>query len=174
MAATLHRLTIGAPIPLLWKAALIGGVTVLAGLAWLPADVLTRTSLGGHTEHLIAYLGTATMMGLATRTTRRLVVLSLILIGYAALLEVGQLHAIGRQASFEDFAFSSGGILIGAMLAWSARACWARTAPLLIDFRGTYSDPGRNTLRPAMIVTSRLRRPRGSRLWVEHAGEKNC
>jgi hypothetical protein len=164
MAATLHRLTIGMQIPLLLKAALIGGVIALAALAWLPVDVLTRTSLGGHTEHLIAYLGAATMMGLVTRTTRRLVVLSLILIGYAALLEVGQLQAIGRQASFEDFAFSSGGALIGAMLAWSARACWARMTPLLIDLRGTYSDPHRNTPRPAMIVTSRLRRPRGSRL----------
>jgi hypothetical protein len=34
---------------------------------------------------------------------------------------------IGRQASFQDFAFSSGGVLIGAALVWIMRACWVRT-----------------------------------------------
>src|SRR3954468_8108042 len=71
--ATLHRLPIETPIPMLWKAAFIGCAIVLAALAWLPANAMTRTSLGGHAEHLIAYLGAATMTGFATRTTLRLV-----------------------------------------------------------------------------------------------------
>ena len=122
--ATLHRLPIETPIPMLWKAAFIGCVIVLAPLAWLPANAITRTSLGGHAEHLIAYFGAATVMGLAPRTTRRLVVQCLLLIGYAAILEAGQLYAIGRQASFQDFVFSSGGVLIGAALVWITRICW--------------------------------------------------
>jgi carbon starvation protein CstA len=84
------------PIPLLWKAAFIGCVITIAVLAWLPVNAMTRTSLGGHAEHLIAYLGTATVMGFATRTTRRLVLQCLLLIGYAAILEAGQSYAIGR------------------------------------------------------------------------------
>ena len=124
--ATLHRQPAETPIPMLWKAAFIGFVIVLAVLAWLPADAMTRTSLGGHVEHLIAYLGAATVTGFAARTTRRLVVQCLFLIGYAAILEAGQLYAAGRQASLQDLAFSSSGVLIGTMLVWIACTCWAR------------------------------------------------
>jgi VanZ family protein len=104
--------------------AFIGCAIVLAALAWLPANAITRTSLGGHAEHLIAYFGAATVMGLAARTTRRPVVQCLLLIGYAAILEAGQLYATGRQASLQDFAFSSSGVLIGTMLVRIARTCW--------------------------------------------------
>jgi VanZ family protein len=124
--ATLHRLPIEMPIPTLWKAASIGCVIALAALAWLPANAMTRTPLGGHAEHLIAYVGAATVMGFGTQTTRRLVAQCLLLIGYAAILEAGQLYAIGRQASLQDFAFSSSGVLIGTMLVWIARTCWVR------------------------------------------------
>jgi hypothetical protein len=67
---------------MLWKAAFIGCVIALGALAWLPANAMMRTTLGGHAEHLIAYLGTATVMGFATRTTRWLVAQCLLLIGY--------------------------------------------------------------------------------------------
>jgi VanZ family protein len=132
--ATLNRLPIETPIPMLWKAAFIGCAIVFAALAWLPANAMTRTSLGGHAEHLIAYLGAATMMGFATRTTPRLVVQCLLLIGYAAILEAGQFYAVGRQASLQDFAFSSSGVLIGAMLVWIARTCWVRVRILKLNF----------------------------------------
>ena len=125
--ATLRRASIETPIPLLWKAVFIGCVFALATLAWLPANAMTRTTLGGHAEHLIAYLSTAMVMGLANRTTPWLIAQSLLLIGYAAILEAGQLYAIGRQASFQDFAFSSGGVLIGGALVWITRVCWERT-----------------------------------------------
>ena len=125
--ATLRRASIETPILLRWKAVFIGCVIALATLAWLPANAMTRTTLGGHAEHLIAYLSTAMVMGLANRTTPWLIAQSLLLIGYAAILEAGQLYAIGRQASFQDFAFSSGGVLIGAALVWIARVCWVRT-----------------------------------------------
>jgi hypothetical protein len=38
--------------------AFIGCIIALATLAWLPANDMTRTTLGGHVEHFIAYLGT--------------------------------------------------------------------------------------------------------------------
>ena len=66
-------------------------------------------------------------MGLATRTTKWLAAQCLLLIGYAAILEAGQLYAIERQASIQDFAFSSSGVLIGAVVVWIVRICWART-----------------------------------------------
>ena len=100
--ATLRRASIETPILLRWKAVFIGCVIALATLAWLPANAMTRTTLGGHAEHLIAYLSTAMVMGLANRTTPWLIAQSILLIGYAAILEAGQLYAIGRQASFQD------------------------------------------------------------------------
>jgi hypothetical protein len=51
-----------------------------------------------------------------------------------AILEAGQLYAIGRQASFQDFAFSFSGVLIGATLVWIARTCWVRARILKPTF----------------------------------------
>jgi hypothetical protein len=93
-------------------------ITVLAVLAWLPANAMTRTSLGGHAEHLIAYLATTLVMGLAFPGRPRLAVQGILLIGYAAILEVGQLQAVGRHASFDDFAFSAAGVAIGGLCLW--------------------------------------------------------
>ena len=106
---------------LLSRIALVTCITVLAMLAWLPANAMTRTSLGGHAEHLIAYLATTIAMGLAFPSRPRLAVQSVLLIGYAAILEVGQLHAPGRHASFDDFAFSATGVAIGGLCLWIAR-----------------------------------------------------
>jgi O-antigen ligase len=60
------------PIRRLAQAGLIGCVAALALLAWTPAQAMTRTNLGGHAEHFLAYLGTTMVMGLASRTTPRL------------------------------------------------------------------------------------------------------
>ncbi len=84
-------------------AALISCIIALATLAWLPAKVMTRTTLGGHAEHLIAYLGTAILMGLTFQKSPRLAVQCVLLIMYAAILEAGQLYSPGRHASFQDF-----------------------------------------------------------------------
>jgi VanZ family protein len=97
-------------------------ITVLTMLAWLPAHAMTRTSLGGHAEHLLAYLATTIVMGLALPGRPRLAVQGVLLIGYAAILEVGQLHTAGRHASFDDFAFSAAGVSIGGLITWIVRA----------------------------------------------------
>lgn len=109
------------------RAASIVCVIALAVLAWAPAQAMTRTPLGGHAEHLLAYLGTALVLGLTSRRTPVLATQCLLLTSYAAVLECGQAYAPGRQASFNDFAFSAGGVLLGAALAWVARRCWPRS-----------------------------------------------
>lgn len=104
------------------RIAFVGCTIVLATLAWLPAHAMMRTTLGGHAEHLIAYLTTMVVMGLAFPGSPRLAVQGFLLIGYAAILEVGQLLVAGRHASFDDFAFSATGVAIGGLCLWIARA----------------------------------------------------
>jgi len=125
---TVHRLLTGTPLAPLARTALIGCLIALAILAWAPAQAMTRTPLGGHAEHLIAYLGTAMVMGLMSRTAPRLAAQCLVLMGYAAILEAGQLYAPGRHASFQDFGASASGVLLGGALVWIPRTCWTRSA----------------------------------------------
>jgi VanZ family protein len=123
---TLHRLLTGTPLASLGKAALIGCAVTLAVLAWAPAQAMTRTPLGGHAEHLIAYVGTALVFGLTSRTTSQLAAQCLLLMGYAAVLESGQLYAPGREACLNDFGFSASGVILGGVAVWVARRCWTR------------------------------------------------
>jgi VanZ family protein len=97
------------------RAAFIGCVITLAILAWMPAKAITRTILGGHVEHFIAYLGTAVLMGLANRKRPLLAVQCILLIMYAAFLEAGQVYSPDRHPSFEDLAFSSAGVVVGGL-----------------------------------------------------------
>lgn len=124
----MHRLLIE-KLSILRRVAFLGCITALATLAWLPASTLTRTALGGQVEHVIAYLGTTIVMGMAYPAHPRLAAHSALLIGYAAILEVGQLGASGRHASFDDFAFSAAGVAMGSLCLWIARA-WPRVRPV--------------------------------------------
>jgi len=83
---------------------------------------MRRTALGGHAEHVIAYLGTAILMGLAFPRGPRLTVQCVLLIIYASALEAGQRYSPGRHASFEDLAFSAAGIVMGGLLVGMARS----------------------------------------------------
>lgn len=118
----MYRLLIDKRLSILQRVAFLGCIIALATLAWLPANTMVRTTMGGQVEHLIAYLGTTIVMGLAFPTNPRLAAQSVLLIGYAGILEAGQLHAAGRHASFEDFAFSAVGVAIGGLCLWIARA----------------------------------------------------
>jgi VanZ family protein len=117
----MHRLLTAKRLFILRRVAFLGCIMALATLAWLPANTMARTALGGQVEHLIAYLGTTIVMGMAYPTHPRLAAHSALLIGYAAILEVGQLGAAGRHASFDDFAFSAAGVAIGGLCLWIAR-----------------------------------------------------
>src|SRR3954468_12866512 len=97
----------------LLRAAALGCIVVLATLAWLPAGAMTRTTLGGHAEHFVAYMGTALLMGLSFRKSPPLGLQCGLLIIYAAFLEAGQLYSPGRHASLDDLAFSSAGAVMG-------------------------------------------------------------
>lgn len=121
MAKCLEKFT-EMPRSLVFRAAFIGCTIALATLAWLPAQAMTRTSLGGHAEHFIAYLGTAIMAGLAFQKSPRPAVQCVLLILYAAILEAGQLYSPGRHASFRDLAFSSAGVVVGCLLVRMARS----------------------------------------------------
>jgi VanZ family protein len=103
------------------RVASIGCIIALVPLAWLPATIVKRTILGGHAEHFIAYLGTSILMGLAFQKGPWLTVQCVLLIMYAAALEVGQLYFPGRHASFQDFAFSAAGVVIGGLFLSMAR-----------------------------------------------------
>jgi VanZ family protein len=110
------------PFRVFLRAAFFGCIIALATLAWLPEKLMTRTGLGGHAEHFIAYLGTTIIMGLTFRESPRLAVQCVLLIMYAAILEGGQLYSPGRHASFQDLAFSSAGVVIGGLVMWMARS----------------------------------------------------
>jgi VanZ family protein len=105
-------------LPILLRATTLCCIIVLAALALLPSGVMTRTTLGGHAEHFVAYMGTALMMGFAFRKSPPLGVQWGLLIMYAALLEAGQLYSPGRHASFHDLAFSSAGVVMGGLFVW--------------------------------------------------------
>ena len=83
---------------------------------------MTRTMLGPHAEHFIAYLGTTIVMGLAFQKRPRPDIQCLLLILYAAVLEAGQIYSPGRHASINDFMFSATGVVIGGLLLWIARS----------------------------------------------------
>jgi VanZ family protein len=102
------------------RVAFIGCLIALPILAWLPTKAMTRTFLGGHAEHFIAYLGTAVLMGLAYRRPR-LAVQCTLLIVYAAFLEAGQVYSPDRHPSFQDLAFSSAGVVVGGLFLRMAR-----------------------------------------------------
>ena len=103
------------PMLVFLRVAAIGCIVALAILALLPAPIVTRTGLGGHAEHLIAYLGTAIVIGLAFQESPRLIVQCTMLIVYAVALEAGQFYSPGRHASLQDLAFSAAGVLIGGL-----------------------------------------------------------
>ena len=101
-------------------------IVLLGVLSWLPASLEERTGLPGPIEHLFAYFCTAVVLMLAYPRSSRLK-----LIGYAALLEAGQLYVPGRTAQTFDWAASA----LGAMLGMVAITCFSRSprAPAIAD-----------------------------------------
>ena len=111
----MHRLLFAKTCSVGFSVAFIACIAALAALAWLPAGAVTRTALGGHAEHFIAWLGTTIVMGLTCQGRPRLAARAVLLVVYAAVLEAGQLQASGRHASLHDFAFSAAGVATGVL-----------------------------------------------------------
>lgn len=124
-------------LPTLLRMGAWGCIILLAVLSLLPGKQFVRTDLaklgyGPQIEHFAAYFGAAILIGLAyqTRLTRPAVVL--VLIPYAALLEIAQLYSPGRTASVLDFAASAAGVVAGALLipmAWRVVAAILSGSP---------------------------------------------
>ena len=95
-------------------------LAVVAVLSLIPGQLQQRTSLPPSIEHLVAYLGTALLLGLAWPRPRRLsFFFAVFLVAYAALLEILQNLIVGRTANLSGALVSSTGALIG--LAAAAR-----------------------------------------------------
>src|SRR5262249_58177469 len=94
----------------------------LPSVCWLGGRYMTRTVLGPHAEHFIAYLGTTIVMGLAFQKRPRPDIQCLLLILYAAVLEAGQIYSPGRHASIYDFMFSAARVGNRAFLFLGARS----------------------------------------------------
>lgn len=85
---------------------------VLVWLSWIPKDWEMRTGAAGQLEHLVAYAGTAGLLGLGfSRGPAWRLALALGLL--AGILEAGQIWVPGRTAQVIDFAASAGGALLG-------------------------------------------------------------
>ena len=96
-------------------------VALLAVLSLLPAEEMVRTGIGGRIEHVLAYAGTALLLGLARRGSGRL---AACLAAYAATLELLQHFSPGRSPALSDWMASSAGVLAGVGAAYAAAALW--------------------------------------------------
>lgn len=115
------RLVIRTSLPTLLRIAAWGCIVILAILSLLPANDLWRTNLarlgyGTQMEHVMAYCGATICIGLAWRPRLGRLLVVAMLIAYAGILEVAQLHAAARNASLVDFAASATGVILGAAL----------------------------------------------------------
>ncbi|MGE3148979.1 MAG: VanZ family protein [Pseudorhodoplanes sp.] len=92
-------------------------VVLIAVLSLTPREHLVRTPLGGHVEHIVAYMGFAFLCLATVTATRSRVVIFGLLVAYAGLLEYLQIFVPGRHSGLNDFAASATGILFGALIA---------------------------------------------------------
>ena len=99
-----------------YRLACIGILIALVVLSLLPANGMHRTELGGHAEHLLAYLGTALVLGIGAGPGTRLPLL-LTLIVYGGLLESLQMFSPGRTPQVGDFLYSAAGVVVGMFVA---------------------------------------------------------
>lgn len=90
---------------------------VLMLLSWTPGAHMRRTALPGVAEHFIAYLITALAAAVAFRRVVSFKSLAVLLIAYAAVLEVGQSLVPLRHPAWRDFLMGSLGSLAGIGLA---------------------------------------------------------
>lgn len=91
-------------------------IVVVGALSLVPADQVTRTTLGGHAEHVLAYAMTA-FIAAAAYSERKPTRIGAALIAYAGVLEFLQIFSPGRNARFEDFMFSGAGVILGVAAA---------------------------------------------------------
>jgi VanZ family protein len=95
----------------------IGWICVVAivVLSLVPGNERPYTGPTVQFDHVIAYCGTAGLLGLGYPTTKVRFEIVAMLALLAAVLEVAQLWVPGRHSQFIDFAMSSGGACLGML-----------------------------------------------------------
>ena len=117
------------PMTILLRVAAAACFVTLGALSLLPAIAMTRTDFGGLSEHVVAYLGTTLVTGMAFRVRPTLGAQCAFLILYAAVLELLQHFAPGRTPAAADFVAGAAGVALGSACLWIARdrvARWLR------------------------------------------------
>jgi VanZ family protein len=98
-------------------------------LCLLPGDEMVRTGMSGRIEHFGFYAGAAAVVGAAYLQRLAPAALAGALVAYAGVLEIGQIWVPGRHSSVWDWLASSGGILLGILLAASVARHLAKARP---------------------------------------------
>jgi hypothetical protein len=90
-------------------------MVALVVLSLVPGVERPQTGLPGQIEHLIAYCGTAAVLGLGYPTAKARFGLVAMLALLAVVLEMTQQWIPGRYSQFIDFAASSAGACLGLL-----------------------------------------------------------
>ncbi len=102
------------------RGALIGacfGYFAVAVLSLVPGEYRPHLlGMSDKLEHALAYIALGTLTVIATRHRLNAYLISLGITAYAGMFELGQLFIPGRIASFDDFAASAAGAIIGTSL----------------------------------------------------------
>jgi hypothetical protein len=91
-----------------------GGVVAIVVVSLVPGDARPETGLPGQIDHIVAYCGTAGLLGLGYPAAKSRFGMIAMLISLAATLEVAQRWIPGRHPQFIDFAAGVAGTCLGS------------------------------------------------------------
>jgi VanZ family protein len=102
---------------LLFRAVGWACVVAIVVVSLVPGDARPDTGLPGQIDHIIAYCGTAGLLGLGYPAAKLRFGMIVMLVSLAATLEVAQRWIPGRHPQFIDFAASVAGTCLGMLAA---------------------------------------------------------
>jgi hypothetical protein len=112
----------------LFRAAGWACVVAIIVLSVVPGNERPHTGVPGQIEHVLAYCGTATLLGLGYPTAARFGMVAMLAL-LAAALEVIQLWIPGRYSQFIGFAAGSAGACLGMLAVAVVDRCGALPLP---------------------------------------------
>lgn len=117
--ASAHWLQPASLMLLRWSSWVV--VVAVAVLSLVPGSLRPHVTTADKAEHFAAYLVLAALFALGYHRRVAVTLIGVLLMGYAAALEAGQLFVPGRGVSFADFAWSAAGVWCGIAMAWLVR-----------------------------------------------------
>jgi VanZ family protein len=99
------------------RLAAVACVVAIAILSLTPTEHMVRTSLGGHTEHFLAYAIWGWLCAVTCGVRRHQFAIFALIAAYAGLLEFLQRMVPGRHSGVDDFFFSAAGAALGTAIA---------------------------------------------------------